>query len=78
MTHFLFRLIFGEISFESVDIRIAFEKRPAEQGLLHMADGNCSVPYNGSVSRKSILNSFLKNYISNHSNLLGIKTQHFT
>lgn len=31
MTHFLLRLAFGEISFESVDIWIAFEKRPAEQ-----------------------------------------------
>lgn len=51
-SHFLFRLAFGEISLESVDICIAFGKCPAEQLLLQMADGNCSVPYNSSVSRK--------------------------
>lgn len=51
-THLLFRLAFGEISLESVDICIAFGKRPAELLLLQMADGNGSAPYKSSVSRK--------------------------
>lgn len=74
-THFLFRLAFGEISLESVDICIAFGKCSAEQLLLQMADGNCSVPYKSSVSRKNILNSFLKNYIWNYFKLdINIET----